>query len=275
MAPARASSLTGGLLALLLAPGLAAGAQAAPEPLDERTAVFVLGNLQFLLVHELAHLVIGELEVPVLGPEEPAADYIAAGALIRADRRAGNVDRRDGAYLLAAADAQQLSWQRGSARGAPVPYWDAHALTIQRFFQIVCLLYGADPVTYADLPVRAGMPATRAAGCAAEFARADRAISWLLATYGRRPGDGPGAVLDIRYEAPPTLTSRRVVAEMQRVGLIETIVARIGERFRLPRPATVVMRRCGQAEAAWQPAQRELVLCYELVDLLYRMTPRG
>lgn len=275
MASARTSGLIAGLLALLLATGLAAEPQAGPEPLDERSAVFVLGNLQFLLVHELAHLVIGELEVPVLGPEEQAADYLAAGALIRAERRAGGVDRRDSDYLLAAADAQRLSWQRGSSRGAPVPYWDTHALTIQRFFQIVCLLYGADPVTYADLPERAGMPATRAAGCAAEFARADRAISWLIATYGRRPGEGPGAALDARYEAPPTLVSRRIVAEMQRVGLVEETVARINELFRLPRPATVVMRRCGQAEAAWQPAQRELVLCYELVDLLYRMTPRS
>lgn len=267
--------LCGVLLGLLLAESPPARSQAAPPALDERTAVFVLGNLQFLLVHELAHLVIGELEVPVLGPEENAADHLAAGALIRAQRREGGIDTRRGAYLLAAADAQRLSWERGSERGAPVPYWDSHALTIQRFFQIACLLYGADPVTYADLPARSGMPAARAAGCAAEFARADRAISWLLGTYGRKPGEPPGATLEVRYEAPPTLTAQRVVAEMRRVGLAEAVVARIGELFRLPRPATVVMRRCGRPEAAWQPEQREIVICYELADLLYRMTPRG
>jgi hypothetical protein len=238
------------------------------------TATFVLGNLQFLLVHEFAHVLIGELGVPVLGPEENAADYLAAAGLIRAERRdpARNARYRD--YLLAAADAQRMTWEKGTKLKAEVPYWDSHALNIQRFFQIACLLYGADPVTYAELPARIGMPAARSAGCKAEFERADRAITWLLASYGRKPGEPPGAPITIRYEAPPTGVSRDVVAELQRVQLFEAVADRIGELFRLPRPITVVMRSCGRAEAAWQPDSAELVVCYELVDAFYRMRPR-
>src|SRR5512138_2136407 len=44
---------------------------------------FVVANAQFVLMHELAHLVIDEKQVPILGPEEMAADYIAAMLLIR------------------------------------------------------------------------------------------------------------------------------------------------------------------------------------------------
>jgi hypothetical protein len=257
------------LLAILLALGMPANAQPATDGLDEAEAEFVLGNVQFLLVHEMAHLVIGELEVPVLGPEENAADYLAATALIRAGRR-GEMER-SGAYLLAAADAQRMSWRKGTELGAPVPYWDSHALTIQRFFQIACLLYGADPVTYAGLPARAGMPPGRAAGCEAEFRRADRSVNWLVSTYGRKPGGPSGAAIGIRYEAPPTRVSQQALAEMRRTGLVESVVARVEELFALPNPATIVVRRCGRAEATWQPERHELVLCYELVDLFHRM----
>ena len=255
---------------LLAGPAPLARAQELPD----RTATFILGNVQFLLVHEFAHLLIGELDVPILGPEENAADYLAATGLIRAERRdpARNARYRD--YLLAAADAQRMSWEKGTKLGAPVPYWDNHALNIQRFFQIACLLYGADPVTYAELPARIGMPAERSAGCRAEFERADRAVNWLIETYGRKAGDPPGARIEVRYEPPPTLVARQALAEMRRVQLIESATARVGELFRLPRPVTVVMRRCGRAEAAWRPEQGELVICYELIDTFYRMSPR-
>jgi hypothetical protein len=262
------------LLAGLLLAGGAGAAPAAADALDPATATFVLGNVQFLLVHELAHLVIGELQVPVLGPEENAADYLAAAALIRMGRRDPAVGARNGQYLLAAADAQRMAWSRGTELGAPAPYWDAHALTIQRFYQIACLLYGADPDTYADLPARVGLPPARAAGCGAEFAKANRGIDWLIATYGRKPGEPPGAAIAIHYEPPPTQVSARIIAQMRRESLVESLVGRLDELFRLPAPATLVLRRCGHAEAAWQPEQRELAVCYELLDTLYRMAPR-
>jgi hypothetical protein len=242
------------------------------EGLSEDTLTFILGNVQFLLVHELAHLIIGEFDVPVLGPEENAADYVAATALIRTQRRDPEHNARYRDYLLAAADAQRMAWQKGTELGAEMPYWSAHALNIQRFYQFACLLYGADPQTYAALPARIGLPEGRAAGCAAEFQRSDRAISWLLATYGRKPGAPAGESLVVRYEKPHTVLATQAVQEMRRVRLIETTAERFAELFALPRPVVIVMRRCGRGEAAWQPAQRELVVCYELLDTLYRLS---
>src|SRR5690606_10259582 len=52
-------------------------------PYTSTTDEFVVANAQFVLMHELAHLVIEEKRVPILGPEESAADYIAAMMLIR------------------------------------------------------------------------------------------------------------------------------------------------------------------------------------------------
>jgi hypothetical protein len=153
-----------------------------------------------------------------------------------------------------------------------VPYWEVHALNIQRFYQFACLLYGADPDTYADLPARIELPAARAAGCAAEFQHADRAVTWLITTYGRKPGSTEGASLVVRYESPPSLVAMQVAQEMRRVRLVETTAERVTELFALPNPVAIVARSCGRAEAAWQPKQGELVLCYELLDVFFRLS---
>ena len=49
--------------ALALPGAFAAPAPPAAQGMPRATATFVLGNVQFLLVHEFAHLLIGELEV--------------------------------------------------------------------------------------------------------------------------------------------------------------------------------------------------------------------
>ena len=41
------------------------------------------------------------------------------------------------------------------------------------------------------------------------------------------------------------------------------------ERFTIEQPITMALRRCGEAQGAWLPERRELVICYELVDTLY------
>jgi hypothetical protein len=103
----------------------------------------------------------------------------------------------------------------------------------------------------------------------AEYASAERGIQWLLATYGRRAGDPPSASTPIVYGEPPSQVSARVLQELRRIQLPELIIERLHERFAIERPFTLAMRSCGMAEAAWLPAQRELVLCYELLDMLY------
>jgi hypothetical protein len=230
---------------------------------------FVVGNVEFLVLHEIGHFLIAEKEIPILGPEENAADYIATLALLREAPLDPAFSDRALHSLLAAADAFAASWQVGTAVSADVPYWGTHALSIQRFYQIACLLYGSDPKTYASVPAAAGLPPERAASCQAQYARAERAITWLLDNYGRQAGDLPGAPVEVRYEPAPTRVSARIVEELKSERLLELIVERLHERFVLARPMTIVLRSCGQSEAAWVPERRELVVCYDLLDTLY------
>jgi hypothetical protein len=247
---------------------------AAPEQNSSSSAAvieFVVGNIEFLLVHELAHLLIDEKDVPIIGSEESAADYIATLALIREDPLDPAQQDRALNFLVAAADGFAIAWQTGTAAGAEAPYWQSHALSIQRYYQVACLLYGSDPVAFARVPEIAGLPQARARSCAGEFVNANRSIDWLLAVYGRQPGDPPGAETAIVYERPRTLVATRVLNELHSLELVERIIDRLHERFTFERPFTVVMRQCGQSEAAWIPDRREVVICYDLIDRLYIM----
>ena len=170
---------------------------------------FVVGNVEYLLVHEIAHLLISEKSIPIIGPVENAADYIATMALLREEPLDPTQRDRAERFLLAAAMAFSAAWETGTSKGAEIPYWGQHALSIQRYYQIGCLLYGRDPAQFAGVPHAFGFSDERAQGCVTEYARASRAMNWVLQTYGRRPGDGPGAETAIVYEKAPTASRRR------------------------------------------------------------------
>jgi hypothetical protein len=261
-------------VAALLALGIphdSAGAQTRRTPARTDPAVldFVVGNVEYLLVHEIAHFLIDEKNIPIIGPEEDAADYIATLALLREAPLDPTQQHRALRFLTSAADAFAASWQTGLTAGSDAPYWDTHELSIQRYYQIACLLYGSDPVAYAAVPQISGLPDTRARGCAGEYAKADESIQWLLTTFGRHEGDTPSAATTIVYEDPPSRVSASVLEELRRIELLERIDERLHERFTIEQPFTMAMRRCGKAQGAWLSEQRELVICYELVDTLY------
>jgi len=245
--------------------------QSAANDQDRRNATvqFVVGNVEYLLVHELAHFLIAEKDIPVIGPMEYAADYVATLALIREEPLdAAQADRAQG-FLLATAAGFIESWRAGSASGIEVPYYGSHALSIQRYYQIVCLLYGSNPSGFAALAESAGLPPERARGCIDEYRSANRAMDWLLATYGRKPGDADGAAVTIVYGEPPTMTSKSIQRAIMEIQLFERVAARLRQRFTLEQPFTIAMRSCKQPQAGWLPQQREIVVCYELLDALY------
>jgi len=232
---------------------------------------FVVANAQFVLMHELAHLVIDEKQVPILGPEESAADYIAAMMLIRP--RTVPPEGPDALLQVAVSTAEgfALAWRRRERIGAELPYWDNHSLTVQRFSTLACLLYGSSPERFSILVERLEMPEARARACVREYERAAHAIDWLFDTYARKPTDPPGAPVEIRFEQPPTLTSVRMRDAIERQGFVERTFRFFNEVVALDEPATFVMRSCRLPQAMWLPETRELVFCYELLDAYMAM----
>jgi Putative metallopeptidase len=116
---------------------------------------FVTGAMLFVLLHELAHAAISEMQLPVLGKEEDAADSFAATRLIRLTSEFS--DR----VIADAARGWFMADRRVKKEGEPVIYYDEHSLDIVRAYQIVCYMVGFDENKFADLANKTKLPEDR------------------------------------------------------------------------------------------------------------------
>ena len=145
----------------------------------EEADLFVLGNTVFILYHELGHALIDQLGLPVLGREEDAADNLASIMMIPEQ-----ADPMMDELIIGAADGWYLGnlWQQEAGNAEPT-WWGEHALDMQRFYSVVCLMYGSDPAASPTLP--------KASACHRTGARPARTITPKPAR------DGPACWLPI------------------------------------------------------------------------------
>ena len=80
---------------------------------------------------------------------------------------------------------------------------------------------------------------------------------------GTAPGGGK---FRLTYSAVKDPDHRNVQALFKEAGLLEEAVQGLNEAFRIPRDIEVTLRECGEANAYYEPDQRRISLCYELVD---------
>jgi putative metallopeptidase DUF4344 len=128
--------------------------------------------LVFLALHEVGHALVDVLDLPVTGREEDAADQLAALVLVDGSEE-GVVAAINGVRSLP-ADEDALD---------DLTLADEHALNAQRYYSVLCLVYGHDPDTYAGWVEDGTLPPERAARCPQEYEQAARAWDRLLAPY--------------------------------------------------------------------------------------------
>jgi hypothetical protein len=83
------------------------------------------------------------------------------------------------AMALSGAYWFQLQQQAGDE----TPFWDEHGFGGQRFYNILCLIYGSDPQKYADFVSSGNLPEDRAQQCPTEYAKVKHAWERLLQPY--------------------------------------------------------------------------------------------
>ena len=86
---------------------------------SQREIDFILGNFEFVLLHELAHVIIVDKDVPILGPLESAADYASIAMVIRGDGSESTKQFLDRA-LADAAKSFATTWRLAEANGIGV-----------------------------------------------------------------------------------------------------------------------------------------------------------
>jgi hypothetical protein len=135
----------------------------------------IVGPTLEVFLHEVGHALFDYLSVPVLGREEDAADQFAAYVLLQF----AESDARRLIYGVAYSyniDASQPSTKKH-------PFADEHGLPAQRFYNVLCMAYGADSKLFADLVDKKYLPGERAEGCADEYDQVIRALNKLIGPY--------------------------------------------------------------------------------------------
>ncbi|EAQ14443.1 putative metallopeptidase DUF4344 [Maritimibacter alkaliphilus HTCC2654] len=227
--------------------------QAAPARVDP-VQLYVEANVTETLYHELAHALIGLLDLPIYGPEEFAADTFAVVLMNRlhddvtVQRMAGDVARN---YWLFAEGA-------GKHRD-DLSLWDVHGPDLQRYYNFACLMYGVDTDMRADLVDLFDLPEARARTCDEEYALAE--TSWNAVLDGLVT-DAPGQTIRLDW----------VMNEDDHLTrFVRSEVARLNAEMVLPETLNISVIPCGEANAFYDPGLLEIQICTEFGEELANM----
>lgn len=234
---------------------------------DELRETFILANTEFTIFHEIGHAAIHQFDIPVLGLEEDTADFVAAMSMIYGHRVEADV--RQAELLLMAAEIWIAEWRgQGNYSADRHAYWDVHSLAIQRFYNIVCLVYGSNPEALPDLLDTEALPAERGFVCEKMYEQARRSMQWVLETYGRdEDRRNPGFGIVIEFEEPATDVQREMMRLLKRSTMVSRLATDISARLAWPQDILLRFARCpGNPDAYYNGRVAEVTICYELLD---------
>lgn len=225
---------------------------------------YFLGNTLFVFYHEIGHGLIDKLQLPVLGREEDAVDQLATIILVGQ----GGEDSVGGTPALTAALGWLDFWNERESAPDSSDYWDEHSLDVQRYANIVCLVYGSDPDKYDYLIKNFDMSEARAEKCPSEFQVAED--SWYGVTGDAwlpedRKAPAGNRAFTLEYKPAEHDEYRAIEEKVKNQRGLDDAVAGLNESFVLPTPIHVVVRECGEENAFYTPETSELTMCYELL----------
>lgn len=212
---------------------------------------FVEANILGIFYHELGHAIIDIEGLPIFGQEEDSADVFS---ILMIDAYFEPDTALDLAYSVALGFWGEKVMRE--AEDCENAYWGVHGPDEQRFYNTVCLFYGADPDARDDFAVEMDLPDERAELCPDEFTLAND--SW-------------GPVLD-ELEA---LEDGWPLVFTEGTGFAAEIIAAevevLNQRISLSHELRVSVQDCGEANAFYELDAVEIVFCSEFEPHLRKM----
>jgi Putative metallopeptidase len=128
-----------------------------------------VGQFIWFSLHEVGHAVFDIFNVPIFGNEEDAADNFATYIMLQNQRA-------ETFRLIGGAAWAWWAYMKDYRRNPVVQvrlegFASDHGLPQERFYNLLCLAYGADPVLFDDLTQVGYLPPTRAPRCKREYAK--------------------------------------------------------------------------------------------------------
>jgi hypothetical protein len=146
---------------------------------DGYSARFLLANTRFIMLHEFGHALIDMLSLAATGREEDSADQLASSLMMMfTDPTESPSALAQNLRLAGLFFMLNSKEQYGAADFA-----DEHSLGEQRFYNLMCMLYGRDPAKYLRLVTSGMLPEDRAQRCPTESQRITSSWAKLLVPH--------------------------------------------------------------------------------------------
>ena len=154
-----------------------------------------VGQFMYIAGHEVGHAMFDLLKTPIFGKEEDAADQFSTYLMLRL----GSDQARR--LISGAAYYFRRHLQNPSVTTQLQTFSDAHSRPPQRFYNLLCMAYGANPTVFAELLGKGYLPKQRAMGCRGEYRQVANAFQALIV-----PHIDPDVAKNVWNEAGLTMT---------------------------------------------------------------------
>lgn len=215
---------------------------------------FVAGNTVFVTYHEAGHMLVSELELPVLAQEEDAVDNLATVSMLAADTQDMDI------YLTQAMAGWFLMSEENYDA---LVFYGEHDLDQQRGYRMLCLMVGADEDTFLDLAEELDLPEDRIESCALDYEQAADSWEYVTDPFVREEDTAAGKIKVIHEDAPADLAF--LAAFLKDTKILETVAEELDTFYELPDPVTFRAASCGEDNAFWDQDTREVIICHELL----------
>ncbi len=134
----------------------------------------IVGQFFYVTAHEMGHAMFDLLDVPIFGRPEDAADQLSAYIMLQ-------MGKRDARRLIGgAAYSYKNIIEKPEMTIKMKAFSDVHGSSAQRFYNLICMAYGADPRLFADVVEKKFLPEQRAPNCYWEYRELAYAFKRLI-----------------------------------------------------------------------------------------------
>jgi hypothetical protein len=137
----------------------------------------IMGQFFFVIAHEMGHAMFDMLDVPVLGSSEDAADHFATYIILQ-------FGKEQARRLIGGAAHSYKDFVQNPKVTVPLAaFSNSHSPPPVRFYNMLCLAYGADRTLFADVVTNGYLPRQRADVCRKEYGEVAFAFKTLLGPH--------------------------------------------------------------------------------------------
>lgn len=208
---------------------------------------FVKNVITHVLLHEVAHALIREFDLPILGNEENVADGFASHYITKY--------MRGDAVQIITSRAKSWVYEDSLVSQRNYDMMGEHELDIRRAYNVMCSLYGADPSEWKNDVKWVGFSENDLNDCS-DFTP-KQIESWQRVFARIALSEKKAQNVEVKYGKGPYIQA------MKSSGIIET-VAQAMRRFNWPQPIVLRFDKCAKG-AFWSRASRTIQLCDDYV----------